>query len=162
MLSYVLRPHKMAFFSLMSILRVLGARQTYLLRVMWHPASPAHVQKRECLPFERYDPAPSWAELVHDASMIVSCPSFSTWPLCRCFEALQGAPLAHNLRRTLSGGPLRRWAPQATFLSLITAGDRHAVATKGGWLGAQVLLLPCKAPCAFIARNAHCSSLARS
>ncbi|KAL4854058.1 Selenide [Chlorella vulgaris] len=50
---------------------------------------------------------------------------------------LQGAPLAHNLRRTLSGGPLRRWAPQATFLSLITAGDRHAVATKGGWLGMQ-------------------------
>ncbi|KAL4854035.1 1-deoxy-D-xylulose-5-phosphate synthase 1 [Chlorella vulgaris] len=53
-----------------------------------------------------------------------------------CKKLTVGAPLAHNLR-TLSGGPLRRWAPQATFLSLITAGDRHAVATKGGWLGMQ-------------------------
>ncbi|KAL4854063.1 Selenide [Chlorella vulgaris] len=68
-----------------------------------------------------------------DVASSITCPR----PKAGVFAVRAGAPLAHNLRRTLSGGPLRRWAPQATFLSLITAGDRHAVATKGGWLGMQ-------------------------
>jgi selenide,water dikinase len=44
---------------------------------------------------------------------------------------VQGGPLADNLRRYLEGAPLLPWAPQATHLNLITAGDRHAVGVKG-------------------------------
>lgn len=46
----------------------------------------------------------------------------------------QGPPLAENLRRHLTGQQLQRYVPQSTYLSLITAGDRYAVAVKG-WLG---------------------------
>jgi hypothetical protein len=43
----------------------------------------------------------------------------------------QGPPLSENLRRLLTGQPLQPFVPQSTFLSLISAGGRHAVGTKG-------------------------------
>lgn len=49
--------------------------------------------------------------------------------------ALQGPPLADNLRRCLGGEPLRPYAPQSSHLNLISAGNRYAIAVKGSWLG---------------------------
>ena len=39
--------------------------------------------------------------------------------------------LAENLRRLLLGRQLQRFQPQATYLSIVTTGDQHAVAVKG-------------------------------
>ncbi len=50
-----------------------------------------------------------------------------------CIVIPQGAPLADNLRRYLTGQQLRSFVPQSTSLALISAGRPYAVGTKG-WL----------------------------
>ena len=50
----------------------------------------------------------------------------SPLPLCR-----QGPPLADNLRCLLTGRPLAPFLPQSTFLSIVSAGGRYAVGSKG-------------------------------
>lgn len=61
-------------------------------------------------------------------------------PKSGVFAVRAGPPLAANLRRAVTGRPLKAWHPQRRALYLVSTGDRFALAAWGpfGWWGEWV------------------------
>ena len=60
-------------------------------------------------------------------------------PKSGVYAVRAGPVLADNIRRTLTGRPLRPFRPQRRALYLVSTGERHALGTRNGLVGRRRL-----------------------
>jgi selenide,water dikinase len=65
-------------------------------------------------------------------------------PKSGVYAVRQGPPLAENLRRFLTGQPLKPFKPQAAALALISLGRKSCVASRGSFVISGDWLWPVK------------------
>lgn len=97
----------------------------------WPKASGLACDERGFIQVDRYLRSVSHSEVF----AVGDCAAFTSHPLPKAgvYAVRQGPILADNLIAQLNDSPLRPYKPQRLFLSLLTTGDRYAVASRGAF-----------------------------